>query len=106
MNDEGEDILIEGFFLDDDELHFTNEKPYVIYGYAAVDNDKTLTIDAGARVHFHANSGILVAEGGSMKVNGESSVDPILLENEVICANNINERECTGFSAVMNCSCK
>jgi hypothetical protein len=84
MNEEGEDILIEGFFLEDNELNFTNEKPYVIYGYAAVATDKILTIDAGARVHFHANSGILVAEGGSMKVNGEKSIDPLLLENEVI----------------------
>jgi hypothetical protein len=84
MNEDGEDILIEGFFLEDDELHFTNEKPYVIYGYAAVAPDKTLTVDPGARVHFHANSGILVADGGSMKVNGERSVDPVLLENEVI----------------------
>ena len=84
MNDEGEDILIEGFFLENDQLNFTNEKPYVIYGYAAVPPDKTLTIDAGARVHFHANSGILVADGGTMKVNGEESNDPELLENEVI----------------------
>ena len=84
IDDEGEDILIEGFYLDDDELHFTNEKPYVIYGYAAVAPNKTLTVDAGARVHFHANSGILVANQGTMKVNGEASVDPELLENQVI----------------------
>jgi len=84
LDEEGEDILIEGFYLDDDELHFTNEKPYVIYGYAAVAPNKTLTVDAGSRVHFHANSGILVANQGSMKVNGEASVDPELLENQVI----------------------
>jgi len=84
IDEEGEDILIEGFYLDDDELNFTNEKPYVIYGYAAVGSNKTLTIDAGARVHFHANSGILVANQGSMKVNGEASIDPEVLENQVI----------------------
>ncbi len=84
LDEEGEDILIEGFYLDDDELNFTNEKPYVIYGYAAVAPNKILTVDAGARVHFHANSGILVANQGSMKVNGEASVDPELLENQVI----------------------
>lgn len=75
---------IEGFFLEDDELNFTNEKPYVIYGFAAVSGGKTLTIDPGARIHFHANSGILVANGGSMKVNGEASTDLVALENEVI----------------------
>ena len=84
IDSEGEEILIEGFYLDDNELNFTNEKPYVIYGYAAVKPNKTLTIDAGARVHFHANSGILVANQGSMKVNGEPSTDPELLENQVI----------------------
>ncbi len=84
LDSEGEEILIEGFFMNDDELHFNNEKPYVIYGFAAVGPNKTLVIDAGARVHFHANSGILVANQGSMKVNGEASVDPELLENQVI----------------------
>jgi len=84
VDPEGEEILIEGFYLEDDELNFTNEKPYVIYGYAAVKPNKTLTVDAGARVHFHSNSGILVANQGSMKVNGEPSSDPELLENQVI----------------------
>ncbi|WP_327018513.1 hypothetical protein [Croceibacter atlanticus] len=80
----GDPILIEGFFLEDNELTFTNEKPYVIYGFAAVGSNKTLTVNAGARVHFHANSGIIVADQGSMQVNGELSTDPELLENEVI----------------------
>ncbi|HET8809426.1 MAG TPA: hypothetical protein VFM65_04085 [Flavobacteriaceae bacterium] len=85
INEEtGEEICIEGFYLDDTELHFTNEKPYVIYGYAAVPSGKTLTVDAGARVHFHAESGLLVAENASLHVNGELSSDPELLENEVI----------------------
>ncbi|TDI77616.1 MAG: hypothetical protein E2O83_07730 [Bacteroidetes bacterium] len=84
LDADGNEILIEGFFLEQDELTFTNEKPYVIYGYAAVPSGETLTVEAGARVHFHDNSGILVAENASMKVNGEASTDPELLENEVI----------------------
>src|SRR5690606_10714570 len=75
---------VQGRFLNDDELTFTNEKPYVIYGYAAVGNAKTLTIEAGARVHFHANSGLLVTNNGSLKVNGALSTDQEVLENEVI----------------------
>lgn len=75
---------IQGRYLELDELNFTNEKPYVIYGYAAVPNGEILTVEAGARVHFHANSGLLVAEGASLKVNGTISSDPELLENEVI----------------------
>ena len=75
-------VEIPGFFLDDDELTFTNEKPYVIYGFAAVAPNKTLKVEAGARVHFHYNSGILVA--GSMKVMGTQSFDREAMENEVI----------------------
>ncbi|WP_034257749.1 hypothetical protein [Altibacter lentus] len=81
---DGNDILIEGFFLDDTELTFTNEKPYVIYGFAAVGPGKTLNVQPGARVHFHADSGILVANTGSIKANGLPSSDPELLENEII----------------------
>ena len=33
-----------------------NDKPHVIYGYAAVDSSKTLTILAGTKVHLHKNS--------------------------------------------------
>jgi hypothetical protein len=84
VDENGEDILIKGFFLDDNELTFTNEKPYVIYGLAAVPSNKTLTIEAGARVHFHSESGIVVAENGSLKVMGEKSMDTEAMENEVI----------------------
>lgn len=75
---------IQGRFLDDNELTFTNEKPYVIYGYAAVDEGKTLTIEAGARVHFHANSGLLVTNNASIHANGDVSLDSELMENEII----------------------
>lgn len=75
---------IEGRTLQPNELHFTNEKPYVIYGYAAVPNGYTLTIDAGSRIHFHESSGLLVSEGASLHVNGDFSADQELQENEVI----------------------
>lgn len=84
MDENGEDILIEGFYLEDDELTFTNEKPYVIYGYAAVAPGKTLTVNPGARVHFHEGSGLLVANTGSLKSIGAPSTDPEALENEII----------------------
>lgn len=75
---------VQGRFLKDEELNFTNEKPYVIYGYAAVGENKTLTIDAGARVHFHANSGLLITNNASLKVNGQFSPDQTTMTNEVI----------------------
>jgi hypothetical protein len=83
------DEEIYGFFLDENdavngnELHFTNQKPYVIYGYAAVPSGKTAIFDAGARVHFHANSGLIVATNASINVNGTTSTTD-KLENEVI----------------------
>lgn len=84
IDDAGNEIRIEGFILQDDQLRFTNEKPYVIYGYAAVAESKSLTIDAGARIHFHKDSGLLVQDGGSIAINGVRSVDKELLEGEVI----------------------
>jgi len=66
------------------ELTFTNEKPYVIYGFATVPNGETLRIEAGSRLHFHENSGIIVSNGASINVNGAYSNDRDLLENEVI----------------------
>ncbi|MFD2098418.1 hypothetical protein [Flagellimonas iocasae] len=83
-DENGEDIKVEGFYLESDELLFTNEKPYVIYGYAAVPDGNTLTMQAGTRVHFHDNSGILVDTGASIAINGTLSEDPEALENEVI----------------------
>ena len=75
---------LQGRELLPEELTFTNEKPYVIYGYAAVPAGETLTVEAGARVHFHANSGLIVQENASLNVNGALSNDQDLLENEVI----------------------
>lgn len=66
------------------ELRFTNEKPYVIYGFATVPANETLTIEAGARVHFHENSGIIVTNGASIHVNGRFSNNQETLENEVV----------------------
>jgi hypothetical protein len=84
VNAEGNEIRAEGFELTDAQLRFTNEKPYVIYGYAAVAKAKELIIDAGARVHFHKDSGLLVQEGASISINGELSQDQKLMEGEVI----------------------
>ncbi|KQC33302.1 hypothetical protein AAU57_08205 [Nonlabens sp. YIK11] len=82
-DDENNEIRISGFFLEDDQLNFTNEKPYVIYGFAAVPPDKTMTIEAGARLFFHNQSGIIAANESSVKINGALSTTEAM-ENEVI----------------------
>lgn len=72
----GEALKINGFYLDNNTT-FTNEKPYVIYGYCAVPENKTLIIEAGANIHFHSNSGIIVNKNATLIVEGE-------LNNQVI----------------------
>lgn len=67
---DGQATSIQGRFLEDAELTFTNTKPTVIYGYAAVASGKTLTIDAGAKVYFHNNSGLIINKEATLKVNG------------------------------------
>jgi len=67
---DGEPTAIKGRFLEDTELTFTKIKPTVIYGYAAVPSNKTLTIEAGAKVYFHNNSGLIIDNKGTLKVNG------------------------------------
>jgi hypothetical protein len=65
------------------EYLFNTDRPYVVYGYASVPNGETLTIPAGARVHFHADSGLVVQQGGTLHVDGVTSTTEAL-ENEVI----------------------
>jgi hypothetical protein len=80
---------IYGFYLDPNdpvngnELHFTKQKAYVIYGYAAVPSGKTAIFDAGSRVYFHENSGLLVGANASINVNGSTSTTNNI-ENEVV----------------------
>lgn len=71
---DGQPTSIKGRFLTDAELSiFTSTKPTVIYGYAAIPKNKTLTIEAGARVHFHDNSGLIVDKKATLKVKGTRS---------------------------------
>ena len=39
---------------------WTNEKPYLIYNYAFVDNNATLTIEPGTKIYFHKGAGLYV----------------------------------------------
>lgn len=75
INPEGEPLKINGFYLNGNTT-FTNNKPYVIYGYCAVPANKTLTIKAGASIYFHANSGIIIEKNATLNIEGE-------LENKV-----------------------
>lgn len=84
---EGLSDSIYGFFLDENdpvngnEYLWKNDKPYVIYGYAAVPNAKTLEIEPGARIHFHADSGLIVGNGATLKAKGTLE-DKIIFEGD------------------------
>jgi len=69
IDNKGEEIKVNGFYVNDNTT-FTNEKPYVIYGYLAVPSTKTLIIEAGANIHFHANSGIIIDKNATLIVDG------------------------------------
>ena len=84
VDGQGNSLGLTGFYLDDDELIFTNEKPYVVFGYMGVPPSKTVVFEAGARIHFHKDSGIIVANNATMIVDGTASSDPEALEGEVI----------------------
>ena len=89
VDGDGNPIAIRGRFLEEtnpingNELNWNNTKPYVVYGYAAVPPNKTLVVDAGSRIHFHSDSGLIVANNASLQINGSSS-STTALENEVI----------------------
>ncbi|TNE53165.1 MAG: right-handed parallel beta-helix repeat-containing protein [Bacteroidetes bacterium] len=56
--------------LDENDGVWLADKPHVVYDASFVLEDKTLTIEAGAKVHFHKNS-LLFVKRGRLIVNGE-----------------------------------
>ena len=67
--DTGDTSEVYGFFLDGNTT-FTGDKPIVIYGHMAVPSGHTLTIEQDAHLYFHFNSGLIVWEDATLKVNG------------------------------------
>ena len=63
------------------ETNFTNTKPYVIYGNAIVPQNGSLTIDAGAIVHFSKNSSLTISQGATLNINGTQN-DSIVFKSD------------------------
>lgn len=64
-----------------DAWQLPTDKPIVFYGYSIVDSGAVLTIPCGARVHFHANSGLIVGHQASLKITG--CVDnPVIIQGD------------------------
>lgn len=70
----GQDIYYH--YRDVSEGVWPNDKPHLVYDYTGVDEDKTLTIQAGTTVYFHNNARFLVYRG-TLNIQGE-------LDNEVV----------------------
>lgn len=56
-------------YKDTNEGTWPNDKPHVIYGYAAVDSAKTLNIQANTDIYLHKNA-ILYVYKGTLNING------------------------------------
>lgn len=52
---------------------WSNDKPHVVYGTAAIDTNCTLTIEAGTQVYFHGSSRLVVLQNGKLDVQGTKS---------------------------------
>ncbi|OYT14838.1 MAG: hypothetical protein B7C24_16190 [Bacteroidetes bacterium 4572_77] len=53
-----------------EDIHWTNDKPYVVVGYGVVDSAASLTIDAGCRIHFYNGAGLWIYRYANIQVNG------------------------------------
>lgn len=56
-------------YKDLNEGTWPNDKPHVIYGYAAVDSAKTLNIQANTQIFMHKNA-LLYVYKGTLNING------------------------------------
>ncbi len=80
--DNGQPIRVPGFLISNDTV-ITADKPVVIYGHLGVPPGKTLTIEAGAHLYFHYNSGIVVFEDASIRINGTLGNEVILEDDRM-----------------------
>ena len=60
---------------------WTDDLPYVIYGYAVVDSSYTLTIKEGTKIYLHGNAALMVYRDGTLKVDG--TIDkPVIFQGD------------------------
>ncbi|MDG1804725.1 hypothetical protein [Flavicella sp.] len=61
-------------YLSDEEIavfnDVTDEKSIVFYGYCGVPENKTLSIAANKKLHFHKNSALVIEKDASLIING------------------------------------
>ena len=74
----GQDVhMINGEIMESST--WVNDKPYLVINSMLVDTNQVLTIEEGARIHFHRNSRLYVA--GTLIVNGTLD-DPVTFQGD------------------------
>ena len=63
------------------DVHWTSERPYVIYNVALIDSDGTLTIEPGTHVYFHGGAGLWAWSEGQLIVNGTAE-NPVVFQGD------------------------
>ncbi|MGY5352863.1 hypothetical protein ACXGQW_09960 [Wenyingzhuangia sp. IMCC45533] len=67
----------------DPSTTFTKDIPYVIFGNAIVPENGSLTIEAGATIHFNDNSGLTISPNATLNINGTLS-DSIVFKSDAL----------------------
>ena len=62
-------------------VHWTNELPYVIYGYALINSYGTLQIDEGTRIYVHDGGGIWSWSDGQLIIEGTAE-NPVTIQGD------------------------
>jgi len=60
---------------------WNKERPYVVYGWAAIDSLGTLEIEPGTKIYFHKNSGLWASPFSELNVNGTKD-EPVLFRGD------------------------
>lgn len=63
------------------DVTWTDDLPYVIYGYVVVDSADVLTIEEGVDIYIHNNGGLWVFQGGTLKVKGTKD-NPVTFQGD------------------------
>lgn len=63
------------------EVRWTAERPYVVYGYALINSYGTLVIEPGTQVHFHDGSGLWAYSEGQLRVEGTPE-NPVVFQGD------------------------
>ncbi|MDR2410000.1 MAG: hypothetical protein LBE13_18075 [Bacteroidales bacterium] len=64
-----------------ENITWTKTKPYVIYGYAVINSNAKLTVEAGTQIYLHKQAGLWVYPEGCIHVNGTKD-EPVVFQGD------------------------